>query len=140
MKKTVAELFFSLVSIFLIAQALRGFVYEPIYNFIQSQSVRQSELLYGDIVLGGGASLAPNDLPLPGLVWVFGILMGLGLTFFFWVYNLIVFDDGGFKKIYLLIFVINIFCWAYLFPEIFVEQFVGRLNNTLINLLKISIF
>jgi len=129
MKKTVTELFFSLVSIFLIAQLLRGFVYEPIYKFIQSQSARQAELIYGDIILGKGAGLAPNDLPLPGLIWVFGILMGLGLTFLVWVYNLIVFDDGGFKKIYFLIFVINILCWTYLFPEIFVEQIKFLLSN-----------
>ena len=63
--------------------------------------------------------------------------IGLFLIFTGSVYA---FDDGDFKRSYLSVFLVCIFVWFCLFPEVLVEPFFGQINNTLVNLIKIPVF
>jgi len=139
MKRTFVEFFLSLTIVFLAAETLRHIVYEPLENFILSQGVQQ-RALYGDIVLGKGTGLGSNNVPLPGSVGLFGILLSLMIVFFIWVYDLLALDDGGLKRVYIFIFVVNVLFWLYLFPEVIFEPVFGQINHTLVNLIKIPIF
>jgi len=139
MKRTFLEFFLSLTIVFLAAEILRHMVYQPLEDFILSQGVQQSAL-YGDIVLGKGTSLEPNNVPLPGSVGLFGILLSLMIVFLIWVYDLLACDDGDLKRVYIFIFVANVLFWLYLFPEVVFEPVFGQINHTLINLIKIPLF
>ena len=139
MKRILVEIFISFILVFFIAQCLRHFVYEPLQSFIQSRAFL-SEDPYSDIVLGKGGSLGSYNLPLPGSVAFFGFLMSLFMVFLVWVYDLLAFDDGDFKRSYLSVFLVCIFVWFCLFPEVLVEPFFGQINNTLVNLIKIPVF
>ena len=139
MKRTFVEFFLSLTIVFLAAETLRHIVYEPLENFILSQGTQQ-RVLYGDIILGKGTGLEPNNVPLPGSVGLFGILLSLMIVFFIWVYDLLALDDGGFKRVYIFIFAANVLLWLYLFPEVIFEPVFGQINHTLVNLIKIPIF
>jgi len=129
---------FSLIALFIVAQAFRSVVYRPLEIFAQSRMFDQEDL-YQTFVLGQDGKISASNLPLPALSWVFGFSVIAILVLLVWAYNLTTLEEGGFKWLYFWIFVINGLWWAYLFPEISFEIFFGKINYILINLVKVPL-
>ena len=124
--------------IFIIAQLLRDYYFNPVNNLIATAETRHQDIYREVVFIGNADDFRPTakDLPIPALSWVFGIATGTGVIFFLgWLMYTFTQDPPDRSYFFLLLF-FNILFWSILIPEASLELLFGQINSSIINFFK----